>query len=565
MNPEISSPDLDRETEIALLVHQIYEADCRLQKLAGGQVDEVISPGGASYLLREAQERLREGEERFRSTFEQAAVGLAHVSADGLFLRVNDKLCEITGYAREELIGIPYTDLSMPEDIPPTENAREAMLAGRLSFYSAEKRYQRKDGEIVWVSVVSKLNRSLPGESPYFISVFQDITERRKLEQRFLRAQRMESIGTLAGGIAHDLNNVFGPILMALGLMRHRFPDSESLGLIDLIGASAQRGADMVSQVLSFARGVEGRRMEVQIRHIVEGVEKIAGDTFFKSITVRTFFPPDPWTITGDPTQIHQVLLNLCVNARDAMPNGGLLTMTVENAMIDEHYAALSPEATHGPHVLVRVEDTGMGMTPEVQEKIFDPFYTTKDIGKGTGLGLSTSLAIVKSHGGFIRVSSEAGRGTKFEVYLPAGAESSGDESDPIEVELPRGHGEMILVVDDEEAVRRVTRQTLEVFGYRVIVAADGAEAVATFASRQAEIDGLLTDMMMPGIDGPAAIQVIMKMHPTLPIIAASGLATDAQMARASSLGVKYFLPKPYSARTLLRMLYEIFQGRRGN
>ncbi len=415
-----------------------------------------------------------------------------------------------------------------------------------------EKEYIRKDGTRVPVIIGAANFEDNPGEGVCFVL---DLTERKKLEQQFHRSQRMESIGTLAGGIAHDLNNVLSPIMMALEVLKMRFPGPENRELLDILRTSAERGADMVRQVLSFARGVEGRRMEVQIRHLVQDMEKIARDTFLKNIKVETNIPRDLWTVMGDPTQLHQVLLNLCVNARDAMPNGGRLTISAKNVNLDAHYASLNPEAKAGPYVFIQVEDNGTGIPPRILEKIFDPFFTTKEVGKGTGLGLSTSLAIVKSHGGFMRADSEVGKGTKFHINLPAQNEVSASASAEIADELPRGHGELILVVDDEASVRLITQQTLEAFGYRVLLAMEGTEAVAIYAMRKAEIAAVLTDMTMPVMDGLATIQVLRKLNPAVRIIAASGLTANSQIA---SFGVKHFLPKPYTAETLLKVLKEI-------
>lgn len=623
-----------------------------------------------------AEESMRESEERFRGTFEQAAVGIAHVSTEGRFLRVNDKLCEIVGYERDELLGMAFVDLTFPEDRDRSLKKREAMLTGEVPSYTTEKRYQRKNGEVVWVNLVTTLQRAATGNPKYSIAVIEDIserkrtearfrrlvesnaqgvifwntrgeitgandaflrlvgytredleagrinwkamtppeyaeidrsnlaelaatgvckpiekefirrdgtrvpvlvgaatfednpeegvcfvldlTERKKLENQFLRAQRMESIGTLAGGIAHDLNNVLAPITMALDLLKLKFTDHASQELIATLSSSAQRGADMVRQVLSFARGFEGRHMEVQIKHLIRDVEKIANETFFKNIQVRTIVPNDLWTVLGDPTQLHQVLLNLCLNGRDAMPTGGTLTLSAENIQLDSHYACLDNEAQPGAYVCLEVADTGTGIPPEIMEKIFDPFFTTKEVGKGTGLGLSTSQAIIKSHGGFLRLSSELGKGTTFKVYLPARAGTSSEMMAERAVEMPRGHGELILVVDDEASVREITRQTLEVFGYRVVLASDGAEAVALFARAGDEIELVLTDMMMPVMDGPATIQVLRKMNPYVKIIAASGIAANSQVAYAASLGVKHFLPKPFTAESLLKMMRQV-------
>lgn len=300
--------------------------------------------------------------------------------------------------------------------------------------------------------------------------------------------------------------------------------------------------------------------MELQVKHLLREIEKIITDTFAKNIRVRTILPNELWTVLGDPTQLHQVLLNLCLNARDAMPTGGTLSLTAENLIIDAHYAGLSldNEARTGPYVFIKVTDTGTGMPPAVMEKIFDPFFTTKELGQGTGLGLSTSLGIIKSHGGFIQVYSEPGKGTNFRVYLPAQTEVSPAAAAELAAEMPRGHGELILVVDDEVAVRQITQQTLEAFGYRVVLANDGAEAAAIFARQGAEIAAVLTDMMMPIMDGPATIQVLRRMKPTVRIIGASGLSVNGHVAHATRLGVKHFLSKPYSAETLLKTLKQV-------
>ncbi|NQX02276.1 response regulator, partial [bacterium] len=397
------------------------------------------------------------------------------------------------------------------------------------------------------------------GQPTSILSIDTDVTEQKKIEAQFLRAQRMESIGTLAGGIAHDLNNALSPILMSLEVLAMRFPDAKNAELLAVLRSSAQHGADMVRQVLSFARGVDGRRIELQIRHLVQEVESIANDTFLKHIEVRTLLPNDLWTVVGDPTQIHQVLLNLCVNARDAMPGGGTLTLSAKNHLLDAHHAALHFEAKAGPYLCLQIQDSGTGMSPAAMEKIFDPFFTTKQVGSGTGLGLSTSLAIVKSHGGFIRVDSEPGNGSTFKVYLPAQSEATvADAQTRIAAELPLGRGELILVVDDDASVRVITQATLEAFGYRVLLASNGAEAVALYAPRKAEIAAVLTDMTMPVMDGATTIQILKKIDPEVRIAAASGLPLSAEVARACGLDVNHFIPKPYTAEMLLAVLRQI-------
>jgi CheY-like chemotaxis protein len=369
----------------------------------------------------------------------------------------------------------------------------------------------------------------------------------------------MESIGTLAGGVAHDLNNILTPIMMAIEILQELSTHPQAKNILKTIELSAKRGADIVRQVLSFARGLEGQRIEVQPKHLLKDLENIIKDTFPKDIRMQFSVPNDIWTILGDPTQVHQILLNLCVNARDAMPNGGALTIGVENCALDEQYAAMHIQAKPGCYVKISVTDSGTGIPPDLIDKIFEPFFTTKALNKGTGLGLSTVMAIVKSHDGIVNVYSETGKGTTFNVYLPA-MESSTEarKEQTAAANLPRGSGETVLVVDDEASVLTITKQTLQAFGYRVVTAMDGADALSVYVQHRNEIAVVLTDMMMPVLDGSATIQALMRINPAIKIIAASGLNTNGGEALVASAGVKHFLTKPYTAATLLRTIRTI-------
>jgi PAS domain S-box-containing protein len=512
---------------------------------------------GRIWTFRDITERKRI-EARFRRLMDSNVQAVFFWNTKGEIMDGNNAFLKLAGQTQEDLEAgrINWMEM-MPEYVESDQKALRALkeLAETGTCEPYEKEWIRKDGSRVPILLGAAMFEDNPEEGLCFVL---DLTERKKLEQHFLRAQRMESIGTLAGGIAHDLNNVLAPITMSIDLLKLRFTDEGSQELLAALRSSAQRGAEMVRQVLSFARGVEGRKMDVQVKHILQDIGKIANDTFPKNIQVRSIIPNDLWTVVGDPTQLHQVLLNLCVNARDAMPSGGILTISAENVRVDEHYASLNVDAHPGSYVILQITDTGAGMPPAVIEKIFDPFYTTKEVGKGTGLGLSTSLAIVKSHGGFIGVYSEIGKGTTFKAYFTAQTEASAEAETEIAADLPRGNGELILVVDDEASVRQITRKTLEGFGYRVVVASDGAEAVAAVARHGAEIAVVLTDMMMPVMDGLATIQVLHKLNPELPIIAASGLYADGRVTQAGSLGVRHFLSKPYSADALLQVLQKI-------
>ncbi len=414
----------------------------------------------------------------------------------------------------------------------------------------------RADGEEF--PVEASISQVEAGGQKLYTVIMRDITERKKVEAQLLRAQRMESIGTLAGGIAHDLNNVLSPILMAVEVLRMKHTDEESQTWLRILNESAQRGAAMVKQVLSFARGTGGERTLLNPKHLLAEFVSIMRETFPKSIEIKFNLPSGLWPVSADVTGLNQVLMNLAVNARDAMPAGGVLTLRAENATVDENYARMRVEAAAGNYVKVTVEDTGVGMTHEVLGRIFDPFFTTKGVGKGTGLGLSTALAILKTHGGFMDVHSEIGRGSSFTAYLPAADIGEQVREEKSKAELPTGKGQLVLVVDDEEAIRQITKGTLEAFGYRVLSAGDGTEAVALYAPMKDEIACVITDMMMPFMDGLATIRALKRLNPAVKIISASGLAEDAKEKEAAGLGVEKFLPKPYTAEALLRALAAI-------
>jgi signal transduction histidine kinase/CheY-like chemotaxis protein len=386
-----------------------------------------------------------------------------------------------------------------------------------------------------------------------FTAIVRDVSEKKRLESQFLRAQRMESIGTLAGGIAHDLNNVLSPILTAVELLQMRLTDESSQRLLNILHTNTVRGSEMIKQVLSFARGVEGEYISLQPGRLIKEIIKILADTMSKNIEITFSIDPDLSNVSGDATQLHQVLMNLCVNARDAMPHGGKLRIEAENVDIDEHYARMNVEARPGKYVSIGVIDTGLGIPEQNLTKIFDPFFTTKEQGQGTGLGLSTVAGIVRSHGGFVNVYSEFGRGARFKVYLPAIAAAHSEPAKPSHRDLPVGNGELVLVIDDESAIREVARETLSAFGYRVMIASDGAEAMAVFAAHMGDVKVVLTDMMMPYMDGPATIRALRRLDPKVKIIATSGLKAEDKIADVAQLGVKTFLPKPYTAEKLLK------------
>jgi PAS domain S-box-containing protein len=463
------------------------------------------------------------------------------------------------GWTAAEALGRNARELLYQADPGQLDAAREVLL--EKGEWIGEARHQTKEGSGLISLARLTLLRDESGLPKSILAINTDITETKKLEMQFLRAQRMESIGTLAGGVAHDLANLLSPILMSIGLLRIRVQDPECHKILDLMEANAQRGGQLVKQVLSFAKGIEGERVLVQPAHLIKEISKVVGETFPRSISIEQNVSPDLPPVLGDATQIHQILMNLCVNARDAMPFGGRLTIEAEEIAVDESYARMNLDSRAGEYVRIAVTDTGTGIPPGMLDRIFEPFFTTKEPGKGTGLGLSTVMSIVKSHSGFINVYSEQGRGTQFKVYLPISKEARAGKMPEQPVSLRLGHGETILVVDDEASIREITRTTLEACGYKVEVASDGTEAVAIFAQRKGEISAVITDVMMPFMDGPATIRALRKLDPNVKIIVNSGLEGNGRNLDSDALAPDAFLSKPYTADELLEALADVLQG----
>ncbi|MGB8217227.1 MAG: PAS domain S-box protein [Candidatus Methanoperedens sp.] len=467
----------------------------------------------------------------------------------------NNGAQRLYGWTAKEAIGKNADELLYKEKSPQLIEAETSVI--KEGEWIGELHQVTKDGKDIIVesrwSLVSD-----NGDKPSSILIINtDITENKKLESQLLRAQRMESIGTLAGGIAHDMNNLLTPIMLSLQLLKGKLTDEDSLKLIEILESNSMRGAGLIKQVLSFARGVEGERKALEIAQLIAEIKRISDETFPKSIDFLIDMDDELWAISGDSTQLHQVLMNLCVNARDAMPDGGKLCISAGNFFIDENYTRMNTEAREGPYGVITVSDTGTGIPPEILDRIFEPFFTTKEFGKGTGLGLSTAHAIVKSHGGFMNVYSEVGKGTTFKVYLPA-IKTGLQHVEEQQIEPLSGHGELVLIAEDEGSIREVTVSALETYGYKTIAACDGVEAVALYAQNKDKIKIVLMDMNMPVMDGMAGIRAIRKINPEVKIIIVSGLAEKDKLAKIESTHAHILLSKPYTAEKLLKTIREV-------
>jgi PAS domain S-box-containing protein len=494
----------------------------------------------------------KQGEEKIR---EQAA--LLDVAQDAIFVRGTTGEIRYWNKSSEVLYGWRPDEILGANRDEQLFNA-SPQLKEILTYvtdnggWAGEMRQFTKEGKVLIVESKWVLVKNVAGESRSYLVTNTDITEKKKLEAQLLRSQRMESIGTLAGGIAHDLNNVLSPMLMSVQFLQRRHVDEESQRWLGSLRENAERGASLIKQLLSFARGTEEDRLSLQPHHLIKEVIRILRETLPKSINIRFYIPDNLWIISADPTQIHQVLMNLCVNARDAMPRGGVLTLKAENVAINEKDVALYSVGRTGNFFMVSVGDTGEGITKENLDKIFEPFFTTKEIGKGTGLGLSTVAGIIKSHGGFVNVYSEPGKGSRFNVYLPAIETKEEPAGEVVNAQPPNGNGEHILVVDDEELIRNVSRITLEESNYRVLTASNGAEALSLYKNRKNDIAVVITDMMMPVLGGAALIRALQKINPHLAIVSTSGLLETDGIDQIQNRSYSAYLLKPYTAEKLL-------------
>jgi len=510
--------------------------------------------------LLQAGEVLHKSEEKFRTIFERTAVGIALIDIEGRLMECNPALQEMLGYKKEELLTRVFSELIHMEDEAVDSDLYKKLLSGKQDHYQVEKRYVRKDGGVVWGRVNVSLVRDAGGHPQYSIHMVENINEWKQLETQFLQSQKMETVGRLAGGIAHDLNNLLTILIGYSQLSLLGLKEGDPLkGNLQEIKSATDRAAQLTHQLLAFSRRQVLDMRVLDLNTIVRGLEKMLRRIIGEDIELITNLAEGLGRVKTDSGQIEQVLLNLVVNAKDAMSDGGKLILETNHVELDENYARTHINVIPGRYVLLSVSDTGCGMSPEVKERIFDPFFTTKGKDKGTGLGLSTVYGIVKQSGGNIWVYSELGQGTTFKIYLPRVEEETDafPEKDGVD-DLPRG-SEIVLLVEDDPSVRSLAARVLREQGYTVLEAANGEEAMhIAHEPIIKEIHLLLTDVVMPQMGGKQLVERFKAIYPSVKILFISGY-TDKAVTHQVLLGSEFpFLQKPFSPTALVKKVREV-------
>ncbi|NTV45268.1 MAG: PAS domain S-box protein [Chlorobiales bacterium] len=513
---------------------------------------------------KKAEAALLQSQKSLAAVLESIDAGVISIDTENNITMFNRSAEKIFGYTSTEIIGIPIYRLLPEAHIHEYLSKLEKFrCSGKASFQPSEAKHfmgLKKNGHVFPVEIsASKIEI---GQQEIITILIKDITERKIMEEQILRTQRMESIGLLASGIAHDMNNILTPLTLSLDLLKMHITTAKGLEYLNSLTEDIRRATDLISQLLAFARGRGGKRTVIHLRRLIIDFERLLRETFPKFIQVKSSLSKDIPMIMGDQTQVHQVLMNLCVNAKDAMPQGGQILIKAEPFLVNEAFVRMNLSAKVGLYVRITVKDTGVGIPDEILAKIFEPFFTTKQHGQGTGLGLVTVYSIVHSHGGFIKVYSAIGKGTSFEIYLPA-VEEINDEPQPSRVSaVNRGNGELILVVDDEQSIRDITINILNNYGYQGVTACNGSEAVAVYAERKNTIHAVILDMMMPVMDGFATIHALRNLNPEVKIITVSGLIDKETMLKGANLKVDGILSKPYTSEALLTLLHNVINNK---
>jgi PAS domain S-box-containing protein len=511
------------------------------------------------------QRQLKNSEALFRTLFEQAAVGIAQITPDGRFTKVNSTFADITGYSKNELTRMSFAEITYPEDLNKEINAIDRVLKGEIDSFEMEKRYIHKSGQLVWIKLYSNVVRDEKDNIQFAVASVIDMTERKmaeaeqeKLQEQLSQSQKMESIGSLAGGIAHDFNNLLFPIVGLSEMMLDDFPpDSPEHHDLYEIFKAGKRGRKLVQQILSFSRQSEHRLILVHIQQILKEVLKLCRATIPADIPITPDIRHDCGPVMADPTQIHQIAMNLITNAFHAVePIGG--TITVKLREVDFiHRDDPAVQLPSGRYAVLSVSDTGTGMDPAVMHKIFDPYFTTKEKGRGTGLGLATVYGIVKAHGGDIRVYSEVGNGSSFDVYLPVLEKPMNVAPEKQQQPLPTGT-EHILLVDDEAPIVHMEKQILERLGYRITSFSSSVDALSAFKTDPSQFDLVVTDMNMPNVNGMQLAKKLIAVRPEIPVIVCTGFSERINNENAAAMGIKGLLMKPLVMKDLAEKIREV-------
>jgi PAS domain S-box-containing protein len=508
-----------------------------------------------------ARRKAEEAQKRLFTAIEQAAEGMVITDRQGTIQYVNPALERITGYTRDEIIGEnPRLFKSGAHDAVFYKQMWETITSGEI--WSGRIVNRRKDGTLYHEEATISPVRDASGKITNFVAVKRDITEHMELSRQLLQAQKMEAIGTLAGGIAHDFNNLLQVILgySELILSDEQLPSAYKDDL-ERISHAGKDGADLVQRLLTFSRKTEIKPKPLNLNHRISQVEKLLTRTIPKMIDIEMVLAEDLEVINADPIQMEQVIMNLAVNARDAMPEGGKLVIHTANVRLDEAYARTHLGARPGPYVLLSVSDTGIGMDKETLDHVFEPFFTTKGVGEGTGLGLATVYGIVKQHGGYIMCYSEPDKGTTFKLYFPAlVAETATEEKVPSPI--PIGGSETILLVDDEELVRDLGTRILRRAGYTVLTATNGVEALELYSLQPGTISLVILDLIMPEMGGKQCLEELLNIDPSVKVLVASGYAQTGPARAATQAGAKGFVSKPYDIRELLKTVRDVLDAR---
>jgi PAS domain S-box-containing protein len=520
------------------------------------QIDGEI---GIQIWLRDISGRRRseEAQKRLATAIEQSIESVMITDRNGKIQYINPAFERISGYRKEEVIGRDTRFLKSDRlDSSFYKDQLTAIRSGKP--WKGRLLSQKKDGQIFYEDVAISPVRDSSGEIINFVDVGHDVTENVELQMQLLQAQKMEAIGTLAGGIAHDFNNLLQIVLgySEVVLLRKKEGEHDYADLQQIYQAG-KRGADLVKSLMTFSRKVETKLVPVNLNQEITQVQHLLSNTIPKTINITLHLNGNLDSIKADPSQIGQVLMNLGVNARDAMADGGILTFETLNVQLDKEYCDTHLEAKPGSYILLTVSDTGQGMDRETLSHIFEPFFSTKEVGKGTGLGLATVYGIVKQHGGHITCYSEPGLGTTFNIYLPTIEKERDSEAPTVENPIPGGT-ETILLVDDEEALRELGSTLLNEFGYKVITANDGKQALDIYQREGDHISLIILDLIMPVMDGKKCLEEILLVNPNTKVVMASGYSEGGPASGATAGRAKGFVQKPYNMRELLTTVREV-------